>query len=416
MLVHSLSKSMIPISTYVGGPAHGDDDPGDDDSKHDDEDHANKDTRDRDHGNDEGSIECTNMKRKKQVSQNSGPIVGSPKMPRIDPTYYFWNGKTASLRDFIDRWRKLLDPANYSPASAVNFILSCIPRDKQHLVSDCTTAEEALQELGLYATEATTNPTNIVEAMKSHRACTTHAEDKIMISLFEKSLADITKLDSAYILNLLTAQQLCSKFSTIEMRTKYIKILLEFQDDTSDKHGIINYLPTMKQIIIKAKMDLMDIEKKDSNRNGQLHGNKDTNKQKNRRGALGGSTNGRPINLSKHTHTSMALHPSTRQFNTTMSSDISRRASRGSMGAQRGRGLHQTRGHVQGLQTNRGTPRGVYHTRGYVQGLQTTQGTPRGVHYTRCHVKSLQTNRGAPRGLHQTSGHVQSLQTNRGAP
>ena len=158
-----------------------------------------------------------------------------------------------------------MDPTNYSPASAVNFILSCIPRDKQHLVSDCTTAEEALQELDLYATDATTHPINIVEAMKSYRACTTHAEDKIMISLFEKGLADITKLDSAYILNLLTAQQLCSKFSTIEMRTKYIKILLEFQADTSDKHGINNYLPTMKQIIIKAKMDLMDIEQKDSN-------------------------------------------------------------------------------------------------------------------------------------------------------
>merc|ERR1711867_110214 len=190
---------MIPISTHVGGPAHGDsknndedhanndrdhgndeahgdDDPSNDDSKHDDGDHANNDS---DHANDEGSIECTSMKRKKQVSQNSGPIVGSPKTPRIDPTYYFWNGKTASLRDYIDRWRQLLAPANYSPASAVNFILSCIPRDKQHLVSDCTTAEEALQELGLYATEAKTHPTNIVEAMKSHRVCTTHAEDNM---------------------------------------------------------------------------------------------------------------------------------------------------------------------------------------------------------------------------------------------
>merc|ERR1711867_396691 len=176
---HSLSKSMIPISAYVGGPAHGDDDPSDDDSGHDDEDHANKGTRERDHDNDEGPRESINMKRKKQAPQKSGPIVGSPKTPQIDPTYYFWNGKTASLRDYIDRWRQLLGPANYSPASAVNFILSCIPRDKQHLVSDCTTAEEALQELGLYATEATTHPTNIVEAMKSHRVCTTHAEDNM---------------------------------------------------------------------------------------------------------------------------------------------------------------------------------------------------------------------------------------------
>merc|ERR1711867_384691 len=306
---HSLSKSMIPISTYVGGPAHGDADPSDDDSGHDDEDHANKGTRERDHDNDEGSRESINMKRKKQVSQKSGPIVGSPKTPRIDPTYYFWNGKTASLRNYIGRWRQLLDPTNYSPASAVNFILSCIPRDKQHLVSDCTTAEEALQELNLYATEATTHPANIVEAMKSHRVCTTHEEDKIMIALFEKSFADITKLEGPYILNFLTAQQLCRKFSTIAMRTEYIRILLNFKDSTSDKHGINNYLPTMKQIIIKAKMDLMDIEQKDSNRNGQLHGNKDANKQKSRRGVLGGRTNGRPINQDEKEDLPFDLNP-----------------------------------------------------------------------------------------------------------
>merc|ERR1712126_475951 len=52
---HSVSKSMIPISTYVGGPGDGDDDPSDDDSDYDDDDHGDRGRRGRDHDEDEGS-------------------------------------------------------------------------------------------------------------------------------------------------------------------------------------------------------------------------------------------------------------------------------------------------------------------------------------------------------------------------
>merc|ERR1712243_317659 len=110
----------------------------------------------------------------------SGPVLGAPKMPGLDPKNYYWNGKTAFLRYYIEKWRRLLDPLNYSPASAVNFMLSCVPKDKQHLISDCNTLEQVLSELALHATDSTTYLLNIVEAMMSYKKCTNYKEDKIM--------------------------------------------------------------------------------------------------------------------------------------------------------------------------------------------------------------------------------------------
>merc|ERR1712089_94608 len=153
---HSVSKSMVPISTYVGRPDDGDDDPSDDDSDYDDDDNGDRGRRGRDHDDDEGSRRGIKRKRKQKALRGSGPILGAPKMPGLDPKNYFWNGKTAFLRYYIEKWRKLLDPTNYSPASAVNFMLSCVPKDKQQLISDCTTLEEVLQELALHATDSTT--------------------------------------------------------------------------------------------------------------------------------------------------------------------------------------------------------------------------------------------------------------------
>merc|ERR1712082_586011 len=168
-MISSVSKSMIPISTYVGGPGDGDDGPSDDDSDYDDDDHGDRGRQGRDHDGDEGSRRGIKRKRKQYASSRSGPVLGAPKMPGLDPKNYFWNGKTAFLRYYIEKWRKLLDPMNYSPASAVNFMLSCVPKDKQHLISDCITLEEVLQELALHASDSTTHLLNIVEAMKSYK-------------------------------------------------------------------------------------------------------------------------------------------------------------------------------------------------------------------------------------------------------
>merc|ERR1712082_67018 len=408
-MISSVSKSMIPISTYVGGPDDGDDDPSDDDSDYDDDDHGDRGRRGRDHDEDEGSRRGIKRKRKQKASRGSGPVLGAPKMPGLDPKNYFWNGKTAFLRYYIEKWSKLLDPMNYSPASAVNFMLSWVPKDKQHLISDCTTLEEVLQELALHATDSTTHLLNIVEAMKSYKKCTTYKEDKIMLSFFEKGLSDITKLNSAYILNFLTAQQLCNKLSTITMRTDYIKMLRELKFDTSDNHRINNYLYTMREIIIKAKVEIenmMDIDQDDSNRDRQgnyasvystqFHGNNDGNRGKGRGGVHGDRTNGRPINqdergdllldydgnpidVSKHPQAIYALQSSTVEFGEPASSDRGRGASRGNKEAQRGRGFEQTRGNDQGLQANRGAQRGNHQnsSRGFGRGQDSHHGSKR---------------------------------------
>ena len=145
------------------------------------------------------------MSRKK-ASKSSGPLMGAPKMPGLDPRNYFCNGKTAFLRYYIEKWKKLLDPSNYSPAQAVNFMLSCVPINKKHLINDCSTLDEVLKTLAMHTTESTTYLLNTVEAMKAYRKSTTYKEDRIMLEFFEESLSNITKLNSAYVLDYLTAQ------------------------------------------------------------------------------------------------------------------------------------------------------------------------------------------------------------------
>merc|ERR1711867_112000 len=357
----------------------GDDYPSDDDSDYDDDDIGDRGRRGRDNDGGDGSGRGIKRKRKQKASRWAGPVLGAPKMPGLDPKNYFWNGKTAFLRYYIEKWRKLLDPLNYSPASAVNFMLFCVPKDKQHLISDCTTLEQVLSELALHATDSTTYLLNIVEAMKSYKKCTNYKEDKIMLSFFEKGLSDITKLNSAYILNFLTAQQLCNKLSTITMRTEYIKMLRELKFDTSDNHRINNYLYTMRQIIIKAKVEIenmMDIDQDEFNRDEQgnyasvystqFHGNNDVNRGKGRGGGHGDRTNGRPINkdergdllfdyegnpvnVSRNPQATYALQSSAIEIGEAPSSDKSRGTQRGGKGAQRGRGFGQTRVQEQGF-------------------------------------------------------------------
>ena len=277
-----------------------------------------------------------------------------------------------------------MDPQNYSPAQAVNFMLSCVPIDRKHLISDCSTLDEILQELALHTTDSTTYLLNTVEAMKAYKKCTTYKEDKIMLAFFEESLSDITKLNSAYVLDYLTAQQLCNKLSTITMRTDYIKLLRELKFDTSDNHRINNYLSTMGQIVIKGKVEIenmMDVDQGDSydGRQGdnasvystQVHGNNDGYRGKGRGGFHNYRTNGRPINqdergdlifdydgnpidVSKQAHTVFALQSSTVETIGTATSDRGRGAPRGNRGAHRGRGFGQTRGNDHGFHSNRG--------------------------------------------------------------
>ena len=56
----------------------------------------------------------------------------------------------------------------------------------------------------------------------SHDKALTYREDKTLLDFFDKSLSNITKLNSAFVLDYLTAQIMCNKLSHDSMRTKYI--------------------------------------------------------------------------------------------------------------------------------------------------------------------------------------------------
>merc|ERR1712115_486399 len=69
---HTVQKSMTPISTVVGRPDGGDDDPSDDDSDDDDDGDRDEDRRGRDRDEDEGSRRGTKRKRSQSMSRDNG--------------------------------------------------------------------------------------------------------------------------------------------------------------------------------------------------------------------------------------------------------------------------------------------------------------------------------------------------------
>ena len=64
----------------------------------------------------------------------------------------------------------------------------------------------------------------------------------------------MTRLNSAYLLDFATAQQLVCKLSDNTLRRQYTNELIKLRDDTADTHTTNNYLTTMKQIIHKARI------------------------------------------------------------------------------------------------------------------------------------------------------------------
>ena len=127
-------------------------------------------------------------------------------MPNLDPRNYYWHGNTAFLRYYIEKWRKLLDPSNYSPAQAVNFMLQCVPIDRQYIINDCTSLNQILNKLSLYTTDEETFLLRTINDIKGYGKPTTYREDRAMLDFFDRSLSNITKLNSAFVLDYLTAQ------------------------------------------------------------------------------------------------------------------------------------------------------------------------------------------------------------------
>merc|ERR1711895_174929 len=199
---YMVKKSMRPISSIVGGPGRGrDDDPhdSDDGSDHDDDDDGNEGRRRRDRDDDDGSRRgrdydrSRKRKRSRSRSRDNGSrrsrsrsrgsryITAVPKMPNLDPRNYFWTGNTAFLRYYIEKWRKLLDPSNYSAAQAVNFMLLCVPDDRQFIINDCTSLDEMLDKLSYYTSDKEMYLLRMINEIKSHDKALTYREDKTLM-------------------------------------------------------------------------------------------------------------------------------------------------------------------------------------------------------------------------------------------
>ena len=209
-----------------------------------------------------------------------------------------------------------------------------------------------------------------------------------MLEFFDKGLAEITKLNSAYTLDYFTAQVMINKLSSDSMRSKYLDKLKDLMVDTKDAHKVNNYLVTMQQIIVKAKVEIdmiVDVNQGDLSENaGQAavystqvygRGNDFRGRYNNHRGNRGNyynrrgghqspKGNGKPINLDERGNLlwdpegkpldaslddeAFALHSSS------LESDKDKVAPRGGRGSGQGRG--SDRGSNRG--SNRGSTRG----------------------------------------------------------
>merc|ERR1712240_750930 len=107
-----------------------------------------------------------------------------------------------------------------------------------------------------HATDEKTYLLHIVHQLKSHKRSQNYHEDKRFLEFFDKALANITKLNSAYILDYFTAQVMINKLSSDSMRSKYLGELRVLMIETKDAHGVDNYLITMQQVIVKAKVEI----------------------------------------------------------------------------------------------------------------------------------------------------------------
>merc|ERR1712243_66436 len=173
---------------------------------------------------------------------------------------------------YIEKWRRLLEPRNYSASHAVNFMLQCVPHDRKYIINDCNSLEDMLRKLSTYTSDEGTYLLKIVHQIKSRSKSQTYHEDKRLLEFFDKALANITKLNSAFILDYLTAQVMINKLSSDSMRRKYMGKLKDLMIDTNDAHKVNNYLVTMQQIIVKAKVEIdmiVDVNQGDLSENAR---------------------------------------------------------------------------------------------------------------------------------------------------
>ena len=152
----------------------------------------------------------------------------------------------------IQMWRKNL--AGSSDQMALSFLRTCVSMEWVHIVDTSESLEGCLETFALYSSNEELYLRRTMEELRAYPASQTYKTDKIMLNFFEKGLAKITRLNSTYLLDFATAQQLVDKLSDITLRRQYTNELTELRDMSSDTHTTNNYIATMKQIIHKARI------------------------------------------------------------------------------------------------------------------------------------------------------------------
>merc|ERR1712240_541794 len=117
---------------------------------------------------------------------------------------------------------------------SVNFMLQCVPYDRKYIISDCNSLEEMLTKLSYYTSDERTYLLKTIQEIKNRSKSQTYNEDKRLLEFFDKTLANITKLNSAFVLDYFTAQVMVNKLSSDSMRAKYLGELEDLMIDTND--------------------------------------------------------------------------------------------------------------------------------------------------------------------------------------
>ena len=183
------------------------------------------------------------------------------RLPPLAPEQFYWDGECALLRIMIQKWKKNL--SGYSDQMALSFLRRCVSQEWVHLVDTSDSFEECLSKFALHSSNEELYLRRLVEEIRSHPPARTYKQDKQMLSLFEKNIVKITRLNSAYLIDFATAQQLASKLSDNTLKRQYINELTQLRDESSDIHATNNYLVTIQQIINKARIAIdnnLDIE------------------------------------------------------------------------------------------------------------------------------------------------------------
>ena len=152
----------------------------------------------------------------------------------------------------IQMWKKNL--LGYSDQMALSFLRTCVSKEWVHIVDTSDNLDECLKTFALYSSNKELYLRTTMEAMRVHPKSRPYIYDKTMLNFFEKSIVKISRLNSAYLLDFATAQQLVNKLSDITLRRQFTNELTELRDSTSDTHTVNNYLSTKKQIIHKARI------------------------------------------------------------------------------------------------------------------------------------------------------------------